>query len=285
MFDRRTRARLAKSRPALLGAAMIALLVLFAWLGPVVARHGPFESDFTLGVSSDGMPIGPNLLFPLGADRLFRDVLARLAYAARLSLFVSLSATAIAAAAGALVGIVAGWHAEGHIDRLLMRLVDVMLAFPFLLLVMAIGAALDHTSSLTILLTLGATSWLGIARILRAKTIQVRSLDYILASRALGQSPVRILAKHVLPNVSGPLIVSATMLAAQMVMADSVLSYLGVGISPPVPTWGRMLFEGQDYYATAPWIAVAPGVAILVAVWAFNMLGEGLRDALDPHEV
>jgi ABC-type dipeptide/oligopeptide/nickel transport system permease subunit len=333
VLDARARARLVKSRSAALGATIVAILVLLSLIGPLAARHDPFESDFAHGISPERIPVGPNGLFLLGADRLFRDVFARLAYAGRLSLLISLAATAIATAIGAFVGIVAGWHegarsrvpwpvvvgASGavaavvcglprlgvivlgagvaasaarrfaglllDVDGLLMRLVDVMLAFPFLLLVMAIGAALDHTSAVTIFLTLGVTSWLGVARVLRAKTMQVRSLDYVLASRALGQSTVGIMLRHVLPNVAGPLIVTATMQVAQMILADSVLSYLGVGISPPTPTWGRMLFEGQDYYAAAPWLVAAPGTAILLAVWGFNMLGEGLRDALDPNEV
>jgi ABC-type dipeptide/oligopeptide/nickel transport system permease subunit len=171
------------------------------------------------------------------------------------------------------------------VDTLLMRLVDVMLAFPFLLLVMAIEAAIDRASAVTVFVTLGTTSWLGIARILRAKTMQVRSLDYVIAAKALGQSTAKILFRHVLPNVAGPLVVSATMLVAQMIVADSVLSYLGVGISPPSPTWGRMLFEGQDYWGVAPWLVAAPGAAILLSVLGFNLLGEGLRDALDPYEV
>jgi ABC-type dipeptide/oligopeptide/nickel transport system permease subunit len=171
------------------------------------------------------------------------------------------------------------------VDGLLMRFVDVMLAFPFLLLVMAIGAALDRASALTVFVTLGATSWLGIARVLRAKTIQVRSLDYVIAARALGRSTLGILRSHVLPNIAGPLVVTTTMQVAQMIVADSVLSYLGVGISPPTPTLGRMLYEGQDAYVAAPWLVAAPGAAILLAVWGFNMLGEGLRDALDPNEV
>jgi ABC-type dipeptide/oligopeptide/nickel transport system permease subunit len=149
---------------------------------------------------------------------------------------------------------------------------------------MAIGAALGHTSVVTIFVTLGATGWLGIARVLRAKTMQVRSLDYVSASRALGQSTLGLMRRHILPNVAGPLVVSATVLAPQMIVAESVLSYLGVGIEPPTPTWGRMLFEGQDYVVAAPWLVAAPGTAILLAVWGFNMLGEGLRDALDPHD-
>jgi peptide/nickel transport system permease protein len=120
--------------------------------------------------------------------------------------------------------------------------------------------------------------------VLRAKTMQVRALDYVVASRALGQPAAWVMVKHVLPNVAGPLVVSATVLVAQMIVADSVLSYLGVGISPPTPTWGRMLSEGQDYLVTSPWLVLAPGLAILLAVWGFNMLGEGLRDALDPRE-
>ncbi len=169
-------------------------------------------------------------------------------------------------------------------DLVLMRLVDIGLSFPFLLLVMAIGAALDRATVTTILVTLGLTGWLGTARVLRAKTMQVKNLEYVLGSRALGQSTPRILLRHILPNVAGPLIVTATVSVAQMIVAESVLSYLGVGISPPTATWGHMLFEGQDYYQAAPWLIAGPGIAILLAVFGFNLLGEGLRDALDPRE-
>ncbi|MGA7118569.1 MAG: ABC transporter permease [Polyangiaceae bacterium] len=328
----RARSRFLKNPTAVAGATIVFALVAFASIGPAIVSHDPLESDFVRGISPDGAPVGPNAVFLLGTDRLFRDVLARLAYAGRLSLLICVGATAIASCIGAVVGIVAGWHEGGRsrvpwpilaglcaagaalaagrprlaalglaagtaavairrfagprldIDGWLMRLVDVLLAFPFLLLVMAIGAALDHSSAITIFVTLGVTSWLGIARVLRAKTMQVRSHEYVLAARALGQSTTAILFSHVLPNVAGPLIVSATILAGQMIVADSVLSYLGVGIAPPTPTWGRMLFEGQDSYVGAPWLVASPGVAIVLAVWGFNMLGEGLRDALDPHQ-
>lgn len=315
-----------------MGGAIVGALVLFAVFGPLAAPHGPLESDFAHGMSAAGLPVGPSARFPLGADRLLRDELARLAYGGRISLLIAVSATLIASALGALVGIVAGWY-EGtrsrvpwpavagfvaslvalawgrgavasvvfagsliaaatcravgprlDVDGWMMRLTDVLMAFPFLLLVMAIGAAMDRTTAVTIFVILGVTGWLGIARVLRAKTMQVRRLEYVEASRALGQSTARLMLQHVLPNVAGPLIVTATILVAQMVVADSVLSYLGVGISPPVPTWGRMLFEGQDDYLAAPWLVAAPGAAILLAVWGFNMLGEGLRDALDPRE-
>jgi ABC-type dipeptide/oligopeptide/nickel transport system permease subunit len=325
--------RLLSNRSARAGLAVVAGLVAFALLGPLLAKHGPLESDFAAGIAPDGSPVGPSAAFPLGADRLFRDQLARLAYAGRLSLLIAVSATLLASVIGATIGITAGWYegtrprvpwpalaglgaaaaglatgrpllaavaigaglvaavagagrhggARIDVDGWLMRLADVMLAFPFLLLVMAIGAALEKTTATTIFVTLGATGWLGVARVLRAKTLQVRSLDFVEAARALGQSTPFVLLKHVLPNVAGPLVVTATIQVAQMIVADSALSYLGVGISPPAPTWGRMLFEGQDDYLSAPWLVVAPGLVILLAVWGFNMLGEGLRDALDPR--
>jgi ABC-type dipeptide/oligopeptide/nickel transport system permease subunit len=290
VFDARARARFTRNRTAVAGAILVALLVVFALVGPLVARHGPLESDFAHGVGPDLLPVGPSASFPFGADRIFRDVFARLASGGRLSLLIAVSATLIASLIGAVVGIVAGYYEGKHVarvvnvDGILMRLVDVMLAFPFLLLVMAIGAALDHTSAVTIFVVLGVTGWLGIARVLRAKTMQVRSLDYVMASRALGQPGPLVMLKHVLPNVTGPLMVSATVLVAQMIVADSVLAYLGVGVAPPTPTWGRMLAEGQDYYVVSPWLVAAPATAILLAVWGFNMLGEGLRDALDPHD-
>jgi ABC-type dipeptide/oligopeptide/nickel transport system permease subunit len=332
LLDARARARFARNRSAVAGGLVVLALFVFAVAGPLVASHGPLESDFAHGVSKDFMPVGPSAVFPLGADRLYRDVLARLAYAGRLSLLIAVAATLLATVIGAAAGVVAGYYEgrgarvpwvtvgagvagaaalslgrpaigaacllaglllgvarPGHgvqldVDGLLMRTVDILLAFPFLLLVMAIGAALEHTSVVTIFVTLGATGWLGIARVLRAKTIQVRSLEYVSASRALGQSTLGLMLRHILPNIAGALVVSATVLAPQMIVAESVLSYLGVGIAPPTPTWGRMLFEGQDYVVAAPWLVAAPGTAILLAVWGFNMLGEGLRDALDPHD-
>ena len=266
------------------GLFFVGVLVLLALVGPLVARHDPYTSDFVHGVTPEHLPVGPGREFWLGTDRLFRDVFARLATGARLSLFIGIASTLIATTIGSIVGMLAGWYQGRWVDTLLMRVVDVGLAFPFLLIVMALGAALERTTATTIFLTLGMTGWLGVARIVRSKTLQVRSLDYIAAARSLGQSTPRILLRHVLPNISGPIVVIATILVAQMILAESVLSYLGAGIAPPTPTWGHMLFEGQDYLTAAPWITGAPGVAILVSVLGFNLLGEGLRDALDPRK-
>ena len=289
-MDPRARARFLRNRGAAVGLALVALLIVFALLGPFLSHHDPSVSDFVRGATPDGTPVGPSGEFWLGTDRLFRDQFARLAYGARLSLVIAFAATVISSVIGAGAGIAAGWY-EGtrglrglNADVAIMRLVDVGLSFPFLLLVMAIGAALDRTTAVTILAVLGLTSWLGTARILRAKTLQVRSLDYVVAARALGQPTWRVLFRHVLPNVSGPLIVIGTAQVAQMIVAESVLSYLGVGIAPPVATWGHMLYEGQDNYLAAPWMLAAPALAILFSVLGFNLVGEGLRDALDPKD-
>ena len=275
---------LRKNRSATVGVAIVGALLLFALLGPLLSSHDPYESDFVRGISPDKLPVGPSSTFWLGTDRLFRDELVRLAVGARLSLFIGIAATLIATAIGGAVGIIAGWFEGRLLDAALMRIVDIGLAFPFLLLVMALAAALDRTTPTTILLTLGLTGWLGTARIVRAKTMQLRNLDFVTASRALGQSTPGIMLRHVLPNVAGPLVVVATVSVAQMILAESVLSFLGGGIAPPSPTWGHMLFEGQDYFTAAPWISLAPGLAIMASVLGFNMLGEGLRDALDPRK-
>ena len=267
-----------------IGLALIGVLIVFAIVGPFLARHDPYTSDFATGVTSTHMPVGPSGAYWLGTDRLFRDVFARLAAGARLSLLIGVAATAIAVFIGGVTGMLAGWYEGKLFDTFVMRVVDVGLAFPFLLIVMALGAALDRTTASTIFLTLGFTGWLGVARIVRSKTLQIRHLDFIVAARALGQSTPKILVRHVLPNIAGPLVVLASILVAQMILAESVLSYLGAGIAPPTPTWGHMLFEGQDYLGYAPWITAAPAVAIMTAVLGFNLLGEGLRDALDPRK-
>lgn len=291
-MDPRALSRFRKNRGAVIGAIIVGCLIAFAIFAPFLAGHHPNQSDFEHGRGLFGMPSGPSRTHLLGTDTLFRDQLSRLAHGARLSLQIAFAASAISLCIGATVGILAGFY-EGRpskkllgldLDTLLMRFVDIGLSFPFLLLVMAIGAALDQTSVTTIFIVLGLTGWLGTARLVRSKTIQVRELDFVSASRALGQKTPMILFKHILPNVAGVLVVVGTISIAQMIIAESVLSYLNVGVQPPTPTWGRMLYEGQDAYMTAPWLIAAPGLAILLAVLGFNLLGEGLRDALDPRE-
>lgn len=293
------RARILQHPAGRVGAILVALIAAFALLGPLLAAHDPLTSDLVRGIDKEtGLPVGPSPGLWLGADRLFRDELARLATGARLSLVVGIAATAIATLIGTAVGIVAGWF-EGQpaalpgplgrflridVDAILMRAVDIGLSFPFLLLVMAIGASVDRTTVTTLLLLLGLTGWLGMARVVRAKTMQVRRFEFIDAARALGQTTPAILVRHVLPNVLGPIVVIATAQVAQMILAESVLSYLGAGVAPPTPTWGGMLSESQDTFSVTPWLVLSPAVAILLTVLGFNLLGEGLRDVLDPRE-
>ncbi len=278
-------ARFFASRTTTVGTVLVLFLFVFAAFGPLVTPHDAYTSDFAQGLDDQHLPVGPGSTFWLGTDRLFRDQFARLAVGARVSLSIAFAATAIATAIGAAVGLVAGWFEGRLADTILMRVVDVGLAFPFLLFVMALGAALDRTTPVTIFFTLGLTGWLGTARIVRAKTLQIRGYDFVAAARALGQTTPGILVRHVLPNVASALVVIATVSVAQMILAESVLAYLGAGIAPPTPTWGHMLFEGQDYFTTSPWISLAPGLAILTSVLGFNLLGEGLRDALDPRKL
>jgi len=288
-MDPRALNRFRKNRGALIGAGIVVLLVLFALFAPRFVGEDPFVSDFVYGRLDAGTPAPPSLRHWLGTDMLYRDQLARLAFGARLSLEIGFAASALSLLIGATTGIIAGYFAgQGTagkvIDDSIMRFVDIGLSFPFLLLVMAIGSALDRTTEWTILVVLGLTSWLGTARIVRSKTMQIRDLDFVVASRALGQRTWVILVRHILPNVAGILIIIGTISIAQMILAESVLSYLNLGVAPPAPTWGRMLNDGQEVYMAAPWLLIAPGAAILLSVLGFNLLGEGLRDALDPKE-
>ncbi len=278
----RTRRRLLAHPSARAGGLLVALLLLFALVAPLVSPYGANASDFVHGLGPGDTPGPPSGAHWLGTDRIFRDQLTRLAMGARLSLSVGLGASALATLLGGAVGIVAGYFEGRAIDALLMRLVDIGLSFPFLLLVMALGAALDNTSALTVLVLLGASGWLGTARLVRAKTMQVRAQEYIAAARALGLSTPRILWRHVLPNVTGTLVFTATLAVAQMLLAESVLSYLGAGVPPPAASWGRMLFEGQDFYQAAPWLLLGPAALVVIAALAFHLLGEGMRDVLDP---
>jgi ABC-type transport system substrate-binding protein/ABC-type dipeptide/oligopeptide/nickel transport system permease subunit len=302
MLGRGVWRRLARQPPAMVGLGMVTGLALFALLGPVLCGRDPNRSDFTLSRDAMGAPPGPSLDHWLGTDPLYRDLLARLAEGARLSLLVALSSTLLALLLGTLVGVTAGYlegrsermglRLGGHrlrlpggwIDGALMRLVDVALAFPFLLLVTAVGVAVGRSDAVTVALILGLTGWTGISRIVRAKTMQLKRADYVLAARALGASGLRIVRRHILPGLTPTLLVIGSHAVAQMVLAEAVLSYLTVGVSPPQATWGRMLHEAEGYLGVRLGLVAVPGFAILLTVLGFTRLGDGLRDALQPHD-
>ncbi|MEO8706060.1 MAG: ABC transporter permease [Kofleriaceae bacterium] len=262
---------------AILGAMVVAAFVVLAIVQP---GKDPIALDIEHGLATDGAPLPPSAESPLGTDHLGRDVWARVVAGAGTSLAVATLATLLALLIGLTVGLVAGF-AGGWVDAVLMRIVDLVLAFPFVLLAILLAALLRESgraaANAPVVLTLGIVGWTTMARVIRGKAMTIARSEMVVAARALGASPLRIVMTHVLPNVAGVVIVVAVIGFAQNLLAESVLSYVGLGPPPPAPTWGRMLYEGRIYYRTAPHLVLAPGLAIVFAVIAFHLLGEGLR--------
>jgi peptide/nickel transport system permease protein len=262
-----------------LASTFVALIAGVALLGPLVAGD-PFALDIDHGLSALGAPLPPSADALLGTDPLGRDVWARVAHGAGISMWISLVATVIASLLGVVVGLIAG-YAGGRVDNALMRLVDLALAFPFLLLAILLAALLRESalaaSSLPVVIPLAAVGWTTTARLVRARARLIARSEYVLAARGLGTSATRTIVRHVLPNLAGVIAVACAFTFAQNLLGEAILSFLGLGPPPPTPTWGRMLYEGRAYYRSAPWLVLAPGVAIVMAVAAFNVLGESLR--------
>ncbi len=271
--------RLKTDKRAWIGGAVIVLLALLAIAAPVFARHDPFGVELINSLQP------PNGQHWFGTDVQGRDVWARLVYGARVSLSVGILSQGIALTLGVILGLLAGYYGR-WIDELVMRLADVTLAFPTLLLLIALVAALQP--SLTVVfITIGVVGWAGMARLVRGQVLVVRELEFVQAERALGASDIRILTLHVLPSVVAPVVIAATLGVAGAIMAESSLSFLGLGVQPPTPSWGSMIADGRDLYQLrhAPWTSVFPGLAIGAAVLGFNLIGDALRDALDPRAV
>jgi len=217
---------------------------------------------------------------PLGADELGRDILARIVYGSRVTLMIAAAAVVLGGVVGTLLGIVAGYY-RGMVDRILMRIVDVQLALPLMLLALLVIAALGP-STLNLILVLALTSWLRYARIIRGQVLALREREFVLSAHAIGASTWRIMRKHLLPNVLTSALVVATLELARVIIMDAALSFLGLGVQPPNPSWGRMLADGRVYISTAWWIVTFPGLAILLTVLSVNLLGDWLRDYFDP---
>ncbi len=264
-----------------IGAAIVAVVVGVALAAPLVAPHAPDQPFMAQAFDALDVPIGSTREFPLGADALGRCELSRLLFGARISLAVAFAATALAVVVGTLVGGVAGYFG-GKIDTVLMRFVDALLSFPFLLVVMAINKAVARPGIGITFLALGLFAWTGMSRQVRAKVMQTKELEFVAAARALGASVPRILWSHILPSALPLVIVLASLAAADVLVAESALSFLGVGVVAPTSSWGSMLRDAEPLMATAPALSFIPGAAILVTVVGFNLLGEGLRDAFDP---
>ena len=270
-------ARLRRDARARIGLIVVAILLLLAILAPVLARHDPIRVDLLRQLQP------PSAEHWMGTDVQGRDVWARLVYGARISLAVGLISQSIALALGLTLGLVAGYYGR-WIDDLVMRLADVTLAFPTLLLLIAMVAALQP-SLLVVFVTVGIVGWAGMARLVRGQVLVVRQLEYVHAARALGTSDRRIIARHILPNVIAPVVIATTLGMAGAIMAEAALSFLGLGVQPPTPSWGAMIADGRDLsqLRASPWTSLFPGLAIGVTVLGFNLLGDALRDALDPR--
>jgi ABC-type dipeptide/oligopeptide/nickel transport system permease subunit len=267
--------RLARDPWALCGAALLVLVVIAAvgssWLVPADPFHGSLTESLR----------APSPAHWLGTDVQGRDVFARVLYGARLSLAVGLVSQGIALVIGLALGLAAGYRGR-WIDAAVMRLADITLAFPPLLLLVAVAAAV-RPSLPVVLVVIGVVGWAGMARIARGQVLVVRALDYVQAARALGARDLRIVVRHVLPNVLGPVAVAATLGVGAAIMAEAALSFIGLGAQPPTPSWGAMVAEGRDLLRTAPWVSLFPGLAIGFVVLGVNLLGDGLQDALDPR--
>jgi peptide/nickel transport system permease protein len=252
------------------GATMVASLILVALLAPLLAPHDPARAV----ANSFGDPAGPSWNFPLGTDELGRDVLSRIIFGARISLEVGIAAMAVTMTIGVAIGLSAGFFG-GKVDFILMRFTDVMLTLPGLLLAMALVSVLGP-SLLSILIVIGIVSWTSIARVVRAEALSMSQRDFVMAARALGAPSQRLIARHVLPNVAPTIIVMAALGTSGTLLLDAALSFLGLGVPPPTPSWGRMIEEATIYFRTAPWLATFPGLAIFYAVLGFNLLGYGV---------
>ncbi len=267
--------RLKRNRLALFGGVVVLALFLISLLAPSIAPYDPSAINAWSVLSP------PSWQHWFGTDELGRDVLSRVLYGARVSLKVGFVAVGIAVSIGTVVGLVAGYFG-GLADAVLMRAVDIMLCFPAFFLILAIITFLEP-SIWYIMMVIGLTGWMGVARLVRAETLSIREMDYILAARCIGCSNSRIIFRHILPNAVSPVLVSATLGIAGAILTESALSFLGIGVQPPTPSWGNILTSGKDYIEFAWWLSLFPGLAILVTVLSYNLLGEGIRDALDPR--
>ncbi|HEY8369286.1 MAG TPA: ABC transporter permease [Thermodesulfobacteriota bacterium] len=267
--------RFRRSRLGLVGLALVGLLVTTAVFAPVLAPHDPARQRLA------DRRAAPGTRYVLGADEFGRDILSRVIYGTRVALVVGVAAVGIAVGLGVLSGSIAGF-AGGWVDAVIMRVCEMLLAFPYLLLAIGIVSALGP-GTLNTTLAVGIWGAPAVTRIVRGAVLGLRETEYVQAARAVGTPAARILVRHILPNVMPTVLVYATLFMAQAILVEAALSFLGLGVQPPTPSWGLMVATGRDYLLVAPHIATIPGLAIMVAVLGFNLLGDGLRDALDPR--
>ena len=266
---------LLRNRSAVIGLVILGILLLVALAGPWMSPYDPFQQSFQVQLS------GPSSAHHLGTDQYGRDILSRILYGTRSALLTGLVANGIATVLGVFIGLIAGFYGR-WIDTLLMRLTDIMLSFPYLLLALVIVSILG-TGLRSAVIAIGIVYTPQFARLMRGTVLETRENEYVEAAHALGVPARTVMRRHILPNVLGPIIVMATLTVGLAIVETAGLSFLGLGAQPPAADWGAMLADGRSYMLSSPWIATFPGVAILITVLGFNLLGDGLRDVLDPR--
>jgi len=267
--------RFSRNKIAVAGGGVVILLFIISLLAPWVAPYDPCEVNLQMVLA----PPSPGHL--LGTDQLGRDVLSRMIWGARISLKVGFVATGIAILIGTILGAIAGYYGK-WVDVAIMRFVDIMLCFPTFFLILAVIAILEP-SIWNIMVVIGLTGWMGVTRLVRADFISLKERDFVQAARAIGAGDLRIIFVHILPNAMASVLVTATLGVAGAILTESALSFLGIGVQPPTPSWGNILTAGKDNIDIAWWLSLYPGLAILITVLGYNLLGEGIRDTLDPR--
>jgi len=267
--------RFRKNKLAMFGALIILSLALVAVIAPLIAPFNPNHQDILHRLEP------PSRKHPLGTDDLGRDLLSRIIYGTRVSLLVGFVAVGIAIIIGSLLGLLSGYFG-GWLDALIMRFVDIMLCFPTFFLILMVIAFLEP-NIWNVMAVIGLTGWPGLTRLVRGECLSIREREFVQAAKVLGLSNIRVMFVHLLPNVMAPILVTATLGIGGAILTESALSFLGLGVQPPTPSWGNILTAGKDYITMAWWLSLYPGLAILITVLAYNLLGEGLRDVLDPR--
>lgn len=267
--------KLMKNNLTRFGFAAVSFLFVIAFLAPFIAPYDPIEIDVK------NIFLAPSLSHIFGTDELGRDVFSRILWGARISLLVGVIAVSISTFIGIILGALSGYY-KGWVDKIIMRFVDIMLAIPSFFLILAVIAFLGP-SIINIMIVIGCTSWMGVARLVRAEVLTLKEREFVLAAKSIGASNFRIIFQHILPNSLAPVFVYFVLGVAGAILVESGLSFLGIGVQPPEPSWGNILAQGKDNIEAAWWLSVFPGLAILITVLSYNLLGEGIRDAVDPR--
>jgi peptide/nickel transport system permease protein len=267
--------RFIRNELAVAGSIIIFVLFGFALLAPLISQYDPAMIDV------DNILAGPSSEHWMGTDEIGRDVMSRMIYGSRVSMLVGFVAVGIATLIGIFFGAISGYYG-GKVDAVIMRFVDIMLCFPTFFLILAVIAILEP-SLWNIMVIIGITGWMGVARLVRAEFLSLKEQEFVQAAQAFGASDLRIIFRHLLPNAMAPILISATFGIAGAILTESALSFLGLGVQPPTPSWGNILSSGYKFIDFAHWLSVFPGLAILITALGYNLLGEGLRDALDPR--